>query len=109
MPCIEYLDISGTKVNELSPLMRLADTLKGLFMYHMRASLTDDIVPIINSLHRLTSLDLSCDISTKIFADTNLSLFDINYLLAELATNPLVELKYLDVSGKNGIEIDTLW
>ena len=108
LPRIEYLDISGTKVNELGPLIRLSDTLRGLFMYHMRASLTNDIVEIICSLSRLTNLDLSCDISTKIFADTNLSVFDVNFLLAELTKSRLVELKYLDISGKTGIKQEVL-
>lgn len=109
LPRIEYLDISGTKVNELGPLSQLANTLRGLYMYHMRASLNDDIVDVVCSLPRLVALDLSCDISTKIFADTNLSLFDVNYLLAELTSAHLQELKYLDISGKTTIKQEVLW
>lgn len=106
---IEYLDISGTKVNELSPLLRLRDTLRSLHMYHMRAALNDDLVPIVCSLSRLICIDLSCDVSTKIFADTNLSLFDVNYLLEELTKTRLNELRALDISGKSGIKQEALW
>lgn len=109
LPLIEFLDISGTKVNELGPLTRLASTLRALYMYHMRASLNDDIVPIVCALPKLTHLDLSCDISTKIFADTSLSLFDVNNLLDELTRVRLGELRYLDISGKSGIKQETLW
>jgi hypothetical protein len=45
-------------------------------------------------------LDLSCDVSTKLFSDNNLSLFDVNSLLEKLTENKLADLKYLDISGK---------
>lgn len=109
LPRIEHLDISGTKVNDLAPLTRLRESLKSLHMYHMRASLTDDIVPVVCALFRLTCIDLSCDISTKIFADTSMSLFDVNHFLEELTRARLSELRFLDISGKTGIKKEAIW
>jgi hypothetical protein len=105
---LEFLDISGTKVNNLNSLARLRDKLKCLYMYNMRASIGDDIVPVVCRLRRLANLDLSCDVSNKIFQDMSLSLFDVNYLLDELATAMLADLKYLDISGKVSIKQESL-
>ena len=101
---LEYLDISGTRVSDLAPLLRLKDKLKYLYMYNMRAALNNDIVDVVCCLRRIQHLDLSCDVSTKIFADMTFSLFDVNLLLNELTKAKLSDLKYLDISGK--IEID---
>lgn len=105
---LEYLDISATKVSDLSPLMNLKDKLKHLYMYNMRASLGDDIIKVLTSIIRLQSLDISCDVSTKIFSDMTLSLFDVNQMLDELALVRLSEFKYLDISGKIGIRQECL-
>ncbi len=66
----------------------------------MRASLTDDLINVVCQLKKLQHLDLSCDVSTKLFSDNNLSLFDVNSLLEKLTENKLADLKYLDISGK---------
>ena len=100
-PNLKYLDVSVTNVNDFSRLLRLKDKLKHLFMYNMRTHLNDDIIPMVCQLHKLQSLDLSCDLSSKIFADTILSVFDVNLLLDELCKANLKDLRYLDVSGKS--------
>lgn len=105
---LEFLDLSGTKVNDLSPLLNLKSKLKYLYMYNMRASLSDDLIKVVTSMGKLQQLDLSCDVSNKIFADTILSLFDVNLLLEELAASKLCDLKYLDISGKVSIRQDSL-
>lgn len=105
---LEYLDLSGTKVNNLTPVSRLKDKLRYLYMYNMRASIGDDIVASVTCLVRLVYLDLSCDVSNKIFADMSLSLFDANLLLDELASSMLSDFKYLDISGKVGIRQESL-
>ncbi|CAF0733697.1 unnamed protein product [Brachionus calyciflorus] len=105
---LEYLDISATKVSDISPLVNLKDKLKYLFMYNMRSSLGDEIIQIVCSCSRLLSLDLSCDVSTKIFSDMTLSLFDVNKFLNELTSARLIDLKYLDISGKINIKQESL-
>lgn len=105
---LEYLDVSGTKCNDLSLLLRIKDTLKYLCMYNMRASLNDEIIPVLCSLTALKHLDVSCDVSTKIFADMSLSVFDVNLLLDELASSNLHGLSYLDISGKSSIKQESL-
>lgn len=96
---LEYLDITGTRVSDISALLRLKN-LKYLIMYSMRASLTDDLIDIVCNLSKLQHLDLSCDVSTKLFSDMNLSVFDVNLLLEQLTKHKLNDLVYLDISGK---------
>jgi hypothetical protein len=105
---LEFLDMSGTRVNDLSPLARIKDKLKYLYMFNMRSSQSDDIVSVLCSLRQLRHLDVSCDVSTKIFADMTLSVFDVNLLLDELCISMLTELKYLDISGKNNVKEESL-
>lgn len=105
---LEILDMSVTRVNDLSSLLRLKDSLKQVSMYNMRNSLNDDIIEIICGLDKLQSLDLSVDVSTKIFADSTLSLFDVNLLLDELSQSKLKQLIYLDISGKTPIRQESV-
>lgn len=105
---LEYLDISATKVSDLRPLVNLKDKIKHLHMYNMRASLENDIIEVIIKLNQLHTLDLSCDVSTKIFSDMTMSLFDVNELLYALEMNNLPKLKYLDISGKLKVKQETL-
>ena len=105
---LEYLDISGTRVSDLEPLLRLKDKLKYLYMYNMRSTLNNDIIEVVCSLHKIQHLDLSCEVSNRIFADRNFSLFDVNLLLDQLVKAKLPDLKYLDVSGKNEINQESI-
>jgi len=92
----------------LSTLLRLKDTLKHLSMYNMRNSFNDDIIDIVCSLDKLQNLDLSCDVSTKIFADSTLSIFDVNLLLERISLAHLDNLIYLDISGKVSIKKESI-
>ena len=105
---LDFLDLSGTRVNDLTPLLRLQDKLKYLYMYNMRSSLSDDIMSTVCCLRSLKHLDVSCDLSTKIFADISLSVFDVNVLLDELAIASLLDFVYLDVSGKSNVKQESL-
>lgn len=105
---LEYLDMSATKVSDLKPLIKLKEKIKHLYMYNMRASLDNDIIDVITKLSQLQTLDLSCEVSTKIFSDMTMSLFDVNQLLKALETNCLPNLKYLDISGKLKVNEDSL-
>ncbi|RNA17324.1 zyg-11 -like protein, partial [Brachionus plicatilis] len=105
---LEYLDMSATKVSDLRPLINLKDKIKHLYMYNMRASLDNDIIDVITKLNQLHTLDLSCDVSTKIFSDMTMSLFDVNDLLDALQMNHLPQLKYLDISGKSKVKQESL-
>ena len=108
MTNLESLDMSVTRVNDLSTLLRLKDTLKHLSMYNMRNSFNDDIIDIVCSLDKLQNLDLSCDVSTKIFADSTLSIFDVNLLLERISFAHLDNLIYLDISGKVSIKQESI-
>ena len=105
---LEFLDMSGTRVSDLSSLLRLKDKLKFLHMYHMRASLSDDVVSKICALQKLQQLDLSREVSTRIFADMAVSNFDINLLLRDLADAKLPDLKYLDISGRLDVDEEAI-
>lgn len=105
---LEYLDMSATKVSDLKPLLNLNEKIKHLFMYNMRASLDNDIIDVIVKMRQLQTLDLSCEVTTKIFSDMSMSLFDVNDLLTSLEINYLPSLKYLDISGKLGIKQNSL-
>jgi hypothetical protein len=94
-------------VSDISALLRLKN-LKHLIMYSMRASLTDDLIDIVCNLSKLQHLDLSCDVSTKLFSDMNLSVFDVNLLLEQLTKRKLNDLVYLDISGKIEIKKEIL-
>lgn len=104
---LEYLDISGTRVCNLQPLLRLKFKLKYLFMYNLRATLNDNMIPVIGSLNKLIQLDLSKDVSTQLFADLNLNRFNINMFLTENKLS-FENLQFIDISGLTDINQDLL-
>jgi Zyg-11 protein homolog len=107
---LESLDISGTRVNDLLPLLSIQLTIKHLFMYNMRASIDDkDILPIIDKLVNLEHLDVSTETPKgKYFDSVTWSNFDVNLLLDKLTCNKLNHFKSIDISGKKRIEPKSL-
>jgi len=108
---LESLDISETRVTEISPLGKCHNRLQVLLMHNLKISKT--AISVIAGLHQLRYLDVSRNSDSRFQAvyvlfdhiTSPLSL-SINELL--LQQKALLALEYLDISGCQGIEIDTL-
>ncbi|CAH0387590.1 unnamed protein product [Bemisia tabaci] len=95
---LEVLNISSTEVDDLSPLKRCRNTLKGLFMYQLEIS---NQVDVILDLEKLQMLDISTDPPKQLSSNMPLSQksCDITSILSN--PNALPDLISLDISGKN--------
>lgn len=111
---LECIDISETRVSEISPLLNCRQRLRTLIMHNLK--ITDSQIPIICDLNRLVRLDVSrnSDFSSR-FHQQVFVLFDhitppqsltINELLCQ--QEALLELKHLDISGCEGIDVNQL-
>lgn len=110
---LECLDLSETRVSEISPLRKCRNRLRALIMHNLKIS--DAAIPVILDLHRLKHLDVSrnSNVSSRfhqvhVLLDNitpQLSL-SINELLLERGA--LCELDHLDISGCERIDIDAL-
>ncbi|XP_064606209.1 protein zyg-11 homolog B-like [Liolophura sinensis] len=106
LPNLEKLDISGTLINDISPLRKLKDRLRSLSMYNLRASHTEEVVPVLCELTKLCQLDVSDDMSMQPFVNFQPVKFRIRDLLMRECDLP--ELRSLDISGKEGLKEDLL-
>lgn len=106
LPNLEKLDISGTLINDISPLRKLKDRLRSLSMYNLRASHTEEVVPVLCELTKLCQLDVSDDMSMQPFVNFQPVKFRIRDLL--MRESDLPELRSLDISGKEGLMEDLL-
>ena len=63
LPLLDTLDISQTKVNDISPLRKCRDRLKSLSLYGCKlpAGTSQAVVSVLCELHQLVHLDLSDD------------------------------------------------
>jgi hypothetical protein len=104
---LESLDISATHVSDFKPLKNLSNTLRFLFIYNMRSVLYNQIIGILCGLAKLQSLDVSCDVSSQIFAES-LPFLDVNMFLSALTVAKLTNLSYLDISGRTEVQKDCL-
>ena len=97
------LDISGTPVNDLTPLRKCKSRLKSLTMYNLRSSHCDNIVTILSELTNLCHLDVSDDTSVQPFVSLQIML--VKFKVADLLTRTdiLPNLISLDISGKDEI------
>ena len=105
---LENLDISGTPVNDLTPLRKCKDRLKALSMYNLRASHKEQTITVLCELKHLRQLDVSDDFSLQPFMSSNMqqSKLKVNSLLSQHTCLP--ELKALDISGKDKIDEELL-
>ena len=101
LPVLESLDISCTPVSDITPLRKCKSRLKSLFMYNLRASHNEDIVPVLCELCHLRCLDVSDDYSVQTFFNLQPVKFRADDLLKRKLCLP--HLSYLDLSGKEGI------
>lgn len=99
LPTLESLDISGTPINDISPLRKCKERLRYLSMYNLRSSHNDDYVSILCELSKLTHLDVS-EVDTPSIVDTQVR-FQVQELLKRKTCLP--NLTSLDISGKDDI------
>lgn len=60
LPHLDSLDISGTLVYNIQPLLALKDSLKSLSMFKTRVP-DKDLIPVVMEMHALRHLDISQD------------------------------------------------
>ncbi|ESP03618.1 hypothetical protein LOTGIDRAFT_137121 [Lottia gigantea] len=109
LPCLECLDISGTPINDISPLRKCKDRLKMLSMYNLVISNTDDLVTILCELHKLVYLDVSVNNSNSSgpqFVNYPQTKFEISQLLLKKDCHP--GLSSLDISGRDDVPENVL-
>lgn len=103
LPLLEVLDISGTRIKDISPLLRCRERLRSLSMYNLKSCGGEEAV--LCQLQRLQHLDVSDD------RDHPLDLLhplrhDVSWLLREPHRFP--HLVSLDLSGKDGLTVNAL-
>lgn len=111
---LECLDLSETRVSEISPLRKCRGRLRALVMHNLKIS--DAAIPVILGLPRLRHLDVSrnSNVSSRFQQQVHVLLdhitppmsLSINELLQEQGA--LSELDHLDISGCERIDIDAL-
>ncbi|XP_047670924.1 protein zyg-11 homolog [Tachysurus fulvidraco] len=101
LPLLESLDISGTNITDLMPLLKLRSRLRSLTLHalHHLTMAADDFLAVISALELLTHLDVSNDL-----IQTRGEM--IRKLLQK--THILPALLDLDVSGWKGISDEAL-
>ncbi|XP_038068672.1 protein zyg-11 homolog B-like [Patiria miniata] len=100
---LESLDISGTLVYSIQPLLKLKPTLKSLCMFHTRVP-EKDLIPVVLALDELRHLDISQDVHPMMDNHQNPS---VNTLLE--AHQSLPHLTSLDISGRDNVQDASLW
>jgi len=108
LPLLDTLDISQTKVTDISPLRKCRDRLKSLSLYGCKlpASSSEAVVSVLSDLRELVHLDLSDDKEDNPHAAYPADKFKISALLQKTST--LQKLHSLDISGKEEIQITEL-
>lgn len=59
LPLLESLDISCTRVDDITPLKKCKDRLKTLNMYNLKISGYGNLIPVLLELNELRHLDIS--------------------------------------------------
>ncbi|XP_065349750.1 protein zyg-11 homolog [Cloeon dipterum] len=107
LPNLESLDISATRVDDITPLKRLKDRLRSLSMYNLRISSCENTVAVLLELNKLYKLDISDEKDNhpfEMFSPTKINATD----LLKHAPGIWPDMVYLDVSGKDDINHDDL-
>ncbi|XP_071119076.1 protein zyg-11 homolog B-like [Haliotis cracherodii] len=105
LPGLESIDISGTAINDVSPLRKCKDRLKSLSMYNLQVTNTEDLVTVLCELTQLMHLDISSD-SSQSFISIYPPKFQITSLLERTLCHP--NLTSLDISGRDDVGEDLL-
>ncbi|EFX71374.1 hypothetical protein DAPPUDRAFT_308901 [Daphnia pulex] len=111
---LECLDLSETRVSEISPLRKCRTRLRALVLHNLKIS--DAAIPVIIDLPRLRHLDVSrnSNFSSRFQQQVYVLLdhitpplsLSISELLLEQGALP--ELEHLDISGCDRVDIDAL-
>lgn len=106
LPALQSLNISATRVRDLTPLRKCRSRLKCLSMYNLRPNpCGSDFAAVLCELNNLIKLDISDD------RDEPLDhLAPSHRCVPSIIERPdlFPYLKYLDISGNDGIDIRSL-
>lgn len=91
LPLLENLDISCTRVDDISPLKKCKDRLKVLNMYNVHITGCGNLISVLREMHELRHLDISGE---RLHAFEKL---EITCLLKDV--NCMPHLISLDISG----------
>ncbi|KAI4486618.1 hypothetical protein M0804_005988 [Polistes exclamans] len=101
LPLLENLDISCTRVDDITPLRKCKDRLKTLTMYNIKISGCGNLIPVLLELNELRNLDISDEKDTyafEMFAPKKQKIGDFLK-----AVHCMPHLTSLDLSGKDEI------
>lgn len=100
LPCLEHLDISSTRVTDISAVRKCKDRLKSLSIYNIRPVNEDEVIPILFEMKQLVHLDISEDPSVQPLLNLQNGRFKIKALFSDPGCLPC--LTSVDISGKEG-------
>ncbi|KAF7993187.1 hypothetical protein HCN44_006247 [Aphidius gifuensis] len=106
LPFLENLDISCTRVDDITPLKKCKDRLKSLSMYNLKISGYGNLKSVLLELNELRNLDISDERDSytfEMFAPVRSKVTD---LLRAIHCMP--HLASLDISGKDEIDVNDL-
>ncbi|XP_043289937.1 protein zyg-11 homolog B-like isoform X2 [Venturia canescens] len=106
LPELESLDISCTRVDDITPLMKCKDRLKTLAMYNLKISGCDNLKSVLVELNELRTLDISDEKDSynfEMFAPVRSKITDLLK-----TTDCMPHLTSLDISGKDDIDAPDL-
>lgn len=106
LPFLESLDISCTRVDDITPLKKCKDRLKSLAMYNLKISGYGNLKSVLLELNELRNLDISDERDSytfEMFAPVRSKITDLLR-----AINCMPYLSSLDISGKDEIEVKDL-
>lgn len=106
LPLLENLDISCTRVDDITPLKKCKDRLKSLSMYNLKISGYGNLKSVLLELNELRNLDISDERDSytfEMFAPVRSKVTD---LLRAIHCMP--HLASLDISGKDEIDVNDL-
>ncbi|XP_014295934.1 protein zyg-11 homolog B isoform X2 [Microplitis demolitor] len=106
LPLLESLDISCTRVDDITPLKKCKNRLKSLAMYNLKITGYGNLKTVLSELDLLRNLDISDEKDSytfEMFAPIRSKITD---LLRAVHCMPY--LSSLDISGKDEIEVKDL-
>ncbi|XP_066996742.1 protein zyg-11 homolog B isoform X2 [Anabrus simplex] len=106
LPHLENLDISCTRVDDITPLRKCRDRLKTLVMYNLKVSNSENVIPVILELHQLRVLDMSDEKDNHPFDMFTPMRSKVTDFLR--AVDKVPHLTSLDISGKDDISATEL-
>ena len=104
LPLLQSLNISATRVKDLAPLRKCKNRIKSLSMYNLKSVSggNEEFIPILCEMNQLVKLDISEDRETPVDVLSTSQ----NSTVGILKRPDLFPyLKYLDISGKDGIDL----